>query len=118
MKNHGLNRDLRFLGMKCLLCSGLDHRADAAGAHNFANLATVLKNRDLLQIRFEGARGHFLRPRPIAAKSRFLTTYFTLRHLLTSFSNQVCTIYLNIWYDCNRAILPQIVSFYNPCLLI
>lgn len=66
----------------------LNQCTDAFGAQHFPNLATILKNRDCLQIGMEGALCSLFRPGTIPTKGRRLTTMFTLRHLRPSFLTQ------------------------------
>jgi hypothetical protein len=66
----------------------LDQRTDAFSTQHFPNLATILENRDCLQIGAEGAWRGFLRPGSVSTKGRRLPAMFTLRHLCPSFLPQ------------------------------
>jgi hypothetical protein len=65
--------------------SGLYQSADAFGAQNLADFAPILVNTDGLQIRAEGSRSRFFRPRTVATEGRFLSTICTGSHYSFSF---------------------------------
>jgi hypothetical protein len=71
--------------VKLKISNRLDHRTDAFSAQHFPNLATILENRDRLQIGAEGALCGFLRPGTVSTKGRRLPAMFTLSHLCPSF---------------------------------
>jgi hypothetical protein len=99
-KNHGFSRDFLEGGnsqspTKALedqvilrISNRLDQRTDAFSTQHFSNLATILENRDRLQVGAEGALRGFLRPGSVATKGRRLPAMFTLCHLRPSFLPQ------------------------------
>ena len=99
-KNHGFSRDFLAGGnsqsltetsedqVKLRISNRLDHRTDAFSAQHFPNLATVLENRDRLQIWAECALRGFLRPGTVSTKGSRFPAMFTLSHLRPSFLPQ------------------------------
>lgn len=114
-KNHGLRRDFCF-GKERILFSRFYNCAYAASTQNFADFASILEHRDLLQIRSKFSVGRSHRKAAIMTKGSRLPTFFTLCHNKDPF-NYECLELAGLCTAQQSRILPQPVTFHKKWVL-